>query len=620
MPIVHIDELLKAQIDYLVVGGGTSGLVVASRLSEDPEVTVAVIEAGSYHKNVEEVDVPGLANKAFNNPLCDWIFLSTPQAHANNQVVYLPRGKGLGGSSLLNLLGLSRGSKADFEALEALGNPGWGWDEIVRYTKRSETLVPLKDNHTCFRAHPSIHHPGPIVKSYSPWYSPLQEPVIQALTTLGVPINFDPANGNNVGTNTGLCTIDPSNATRSYSASAYYEPFSSRPNLLVLTNALVSKVALAQDDDGLQRAIGADLIVDGKTFQLRGVRKEVILSAGTFQTPPILELSGIGNPALLKEHNIPVLVDLPGVGENLQDHTLTFLVMETDSTLEGLDNLRDPAFMQAQRELYKEQKGILASIACQTFSYVPASTVTDQGTIRRWQEETVKNQRLPISLEKQYDIMRPWLANSQEAQFELLALPGHFFRPMSTPELGKKYFSFALSLLHPLSRGSVHIKSTNPEDPPAIDPNYFGHPTDLDMLTEALKFNLKVFDVEPMKSATVAPVLPSKNTIASGGDALKEYVKETVGGEFHPLGTASMLPRVDGGVVDSNLKVYGTSNLRVIDCSILPLEISAHLQSVAYAIGEKVCANSFHVRRVLCIILMIVKGADIIKSAASILL
>ncbi|KAI0039714.1 GMC oxidoreductase [Auriscalpium vulgare] len=601
MPIVTVDQLLNANVDYLIVGGGTCGLVVASRLSENPNVTVAVIEAGGDHANAKEVVVPGLANRAMKNPLFDWTFFSAPQVHANDRVTYQPRGKGLGGSSLLHLLANSRGSKADYDALEALGNPGWGWDEVVRYTKRSETLIPLKDKalSDTYQVTPDEEYhgtEGPIIKSFSPWYSPLQVPVVKSLAALGVPVNLDPANGINVGTNTGLSTIDPSGATRSYSASAYYQPNASRPNLLVLTNALVSKIAFSQDQNSLHRAVGADFIVDGKAFELRGVRKEVVISAGTFQTPPILELSGIGNPALLEKHNVPVLVDLPGVGENLQDHTVTFVIAEVDSTLEGLDNLRDPKYLEAQMELYKEQKGMMSSMACQSFAYVPASTVVDAATIRRWQEGTVQTQSALPSLEKQYATLRPWLADSNEAQFELLALPGHFFTPMSTAEPGKKYFSFVVSLMHPLSRGSVHIASADPAEAPAIDPNYFAHPTDLDMLVEGLKFTLKVFDTEPVKSAARGPVMPSAAVFSAGDAALREYVKETVGGEFHPLGTASMLPRADGGVVDPDLKVYGTSNLRVIDCSVLPLEISAHLQSVAYAIAEK--------------------GADIIKAAA----
>ncbi|KAI0039000.1 GMC oxidoreductase [Auriscalpium vulgare] len=594
MPIIDAGQLFETSIDYLIVGGGTSGLAVAARLSEDPKVTVAVIEAGDYHKGVPEVDLPGLATRAFGNPKFDWAFCSTPQVHANNREVFQARGKGLGGSSMLHLMVMSQGSKADFDALEALGNPGWNWEEILRYTKRSETLVPLTDPAlaSVYRATLNERYhgtDGPILKSFSPWYSPLQTPVFEALAELGVPINPDPASGVNVGTSTGLGTVDPSTATRSYAASGYYEPNSTRKNLVILTNALVSKLVFENDDSGrLPRAIGADFIVNGRLFELRGVRKEVILSAGSFQTPALLELSGIGNPKLLKKHGIPVVVDLPGVGENLQDHTLTFSVMEVDSTLDSLDALYEPEFLADQMEKYQEQKGMLSSVVCQTFSYVPASTFESPETIKRWQEDTTTAESVSIpSLQKQYDIMRPWISDGQQAQVELLGLPGHMFTPLSTAKPGKRYYTFGITLMHPLSRGSVHITSPDPEKPPAIDPNYFAHHVDLEMLTDGLKFSLQLFDTEPMKSATIAPVMPSRDIIEQGEHALREYVKDTVGPEFHPLGTAAMLPRSDGGVVDPELKVYGTANLRVVDCSILPLEISAHLQSVAYAIGEK---------------------------------
>ncbi|KAI0056995.1 alcohol oxidase [Artomyces pyxidatus] len=566
MPIAETSDFLKTNFDYLVIGGGTSGLVVAARLSEDPNAMVGVIEAGEYHRDAPEVNVPGLAGRGMMNPMFDWNFVSEPQEYVNNRVIAQPRGKGLGGSSLLNLLCMARASKVDFNALEALGNKGWNWDSLLEYSKRSETFVPLNDEALAavYGVVPDLDYhgiDGPIIESFSPWYSPLQAPVSEAIHALGVPRNGEPANGNNVGVNTGVSAIDPRTSTRSYAASGYYEPNASRKNLIVLTGAQVTKIILEKTSDGLQRAVGVDFIKGERKFEKRGVRKEVIISAGTFQTPALLELSGVGNPKLLNDLGIPLIIDLPGVGENLQDHPCSYVIFEVDSKFESLDCLVDsPEFLAKHMELYKHRAGIMASQACQSFAYVPAPAVVSAEKIQKWQDAmTTDATSLPPSLTKQYDIIRPWIADSNQAHFELLGLPCHYFgTTLSAPQPGKRYYSFVVALLHPLARGSVHVRSADATAAPAIDPNLLGHPLDLAMLTDVLRFALRVFETEPMRSATVGPILPAP--VAD----LEEYVRQTAISVWHPLGTAAMLPRSEGGVVDAELMVYGTSNLRIV--------------------------------------------------------
>ncbi|KAI0310811.1 hypothetical protein OF83DRAFT_1178177 [Amylostereum chailletii] len=286
---------------------------------------------------------------------------------------------------------------------------------------------------------------------------------------------------------------------------------------------------------------------------------------GTMQTPTILELSGIGNSNILKKHGIPTVINLPGVGENFQDHPISFIIVEVDPILDSLDILKEPARLAEQEERYKKKEGIFASMACQQFAYISAPTLLGPDIIKRWQSLVVSADSTSVpSLGKQYEAIRSWMAEPEEAYSELLGLPSHFFTPASVAVPGRRYYSFVVSVMHPLSRGSVHIPSSNPADAPAIDPNYLDHPLDLEMLTSG---------------ATVAYVMPSQEICDQGDSALKAYVKETLGCSFHLLGTASMLPRNEGGVVDENLKVYGTSNLRV--------EVSAHTQSIVYAIAEK---------------------------------
>ncbi|EGN94606.1 hypothetical protein SERLA73DRAFT_114907 [Serpula lacrymans var. lacrymans S7.3] len=596
---------LSKTFDYVVVGGGTAGLALAARLSENPHQVVGVIEAGDYDPNVPEINVPGLCGRIIANQKFDWSFMSVPQSHANDRMVLQPRGKALGGSSMINLLGMSRPSKEDFDALEELGNKGWNWDSLLMYMKKSETLIPLSPPDACHH-YPepdlSLHGTdGPIIKSLPTWWNAMHVPMFQVLEVLGILHNSEPGNGTNIGAVTSLASIDPRSAKRSYAASAYYEPNASRQNLHIFTGAHVTKV-LFEKHDTLQKATGVEFAVNGQLLQLKNIRKEVILAAGTFQSPQLLELSGIGNKDVLHKHGIEVLVELPGVGENLQDHVCVRTIIEIDSTIETLDILTDPLVQAEHNALYLQQKGMFSSLGAAAFAYLSAANLGISLKDIQWSTEIEDHKASIPSLIKQYELQRRWFSDPFQAQAELIQFPGHFPSPGPDPE--KRYTSIIAALLHPFSRGSVHINTADPLAPPAIDPNYFSNPADLDLLLEVLKFTLKMYKTEPILSVMKAFVMPSQEIIDGGDDALREYVKQSCGPVYHPVGTAAMLPRDQGGVVDASLKVYGTSNLRVVsnfrcstlyhllmngrkvDLSVLPLEVSCHTQSVAYAIGE----------------------------------
>ncbi|CAL1710572.1 unnamed protein product [Somion occarium] len=601
MPIVNVDTFLGAKLDYLVIGGGTSGLVVAARLSEDPNVAVGVLEAGNDHADVPEITIPGMMARVIHNPEFDWTFYSELQKYANDRKVLQSRGKGIGGSSAINFLASVRPAKEELDVLERLGNPGWNWESLLKYMKKSEHLqIPniTPDQAVAYAVvpDPNLHGTnGPIAKSFPPHVTEMHSAVLDSLEKNGVPRNAENSGGNPVGGLLFPTSVDSSTATRSHSGSAYFAPNAQRPNFLVLTGAHAAKIILASGKAGLLRATGVEFIKDGKSY-VANASKEIILSAGTFQSPQLLELSGIGDKDILNVHGIEPRIDLPGVGENLQDHSLAPAIIEVDKKVESLEVLFSPEGLAKHQELYKQQKGILAGIPSSLFAFFPAKAFAGTEDIQRWKSlssisgsppEIFEKTKPSVKrgIEKQYELLRGWVDDPAHPMALLLSLNGHFPIPGLTIDHSKRYMTSLLAYTHPFARGTVHIKSTSPLDAPAIQQNYLSNPVDLEVLTKILQFMDKVYATEPTKSLFVKRILPPKGVETD--EALKEYVKSTLATVHHPVGTCAMLPREDGGVVDSNLLVYGTENLRVIDCSVIPLEISSNVQTLAYAVGEK---------------------------------
>ncbi|EJC99664.1 alcohol oxidase [Fomitiporia mediterranea MF3/22] len=601
MPFVSAEDLGSVKPDYIIVGGGTVGLVLAARLTEDPSVTVLVIEAGSYHGSVPEIDVPGLLGRTIANPKYDWTFFSVPQKHLNDRVVLQPRGKGLGGSSLIHFNTDTRPSKAELDALQELGNEGWNWESFLHYVKKSETVYPpsgiTAEQAKVYAAtlEPEFHGTnGPIYKSMRTVWTDAHAKVFDAAEALGIPRNPEPGNGVNTGAMTAFSSVDPRTATRSSAATAYLKPNLGRNNFLVLADTQVTKVLLSWDGS-LQKAIGVEIIKNGVTSRIEGVKKDVIISCGSLQTPQILELSGIGNPEILSQHNIPCAIDLPGVGENLQDHVSVYTIAEIEHTDETFDILGEPTLLKEQEELYKQQRGHLSYGPAPAYIFVPAKKLGAIDKIISWENHAHAKlteslarvvPSLKAGLEKQYKIQEKFIVDENQAQAELLQFIGHPMLPYAIATPGKRYTALVGALMHPLSRGAVHITSSDPLAAPAIDPNYLANEVDLDMIVHIVRFLERMYKTPPLANIVKEQVLPAPNVLKDE-NKLREFIKDTCGPVFHPVGTAAMLPREDGGVVDKDLKVYGTSNLRVIDMSIMPLELSCHTQTVAYAIGEK---------------------------------
>ncbi|KAI9057888.1 GMC oxidoreductase [Trametes sanguinea] len=557
--ILQPESFISTCFDYVIVGGGTAGLALATRLSEDPSVVVGVIEAGDWHPNLDRINVPGLCGSLVGDVQYDWAFTSVPQSNLNNRQIHQPRGKGLGGSSMLLVGHAERSLSAaacEYDALEVLGNPGWNWHTILKYMKKSEsTVIPPQEHivkYSLAPFDPCWHgESGPITKSYPTYFNSLHKAFVATLEHLGVPWNPDPCNGCNVGTALNHSTYDARSAIRSYSANAYYEPVCDRKNLLILTGALVSRIVFKSGVTPLV-ANGVEFI-KGQTTYIATCRRDVVLSAGSFQTPKLLELSGLGNKEILSQHDIDTLLHLPG------DHLFVTTIHEIDAKYDTLDVVEGPETLPDP-----EPKASLASPPTALFGFLPAQAFMEDEQRSEWKAIAIATaENAPAGLKKLVDLQIEWFEDPSVAEGEIIPFPGFFRLSGLKPEPNKRYSSMVATSMHPLSRGSTHIASADPTAPPRIDPKYLSNPADLPVLVAALKFALKAYRTEPLGEAVRKQVAPSIEESASD-EALAEYVKNTCASTYHPLGTAAMLPIEDGGVVGPDLRVHGTANLRVV--------------------------------------------------------
>ena len=376
---VQVDpaSFAASYFDYLIIGGGTAGLTLAARLTEDPDITVGVIEAGLDRTDDPKVLTPGFAPTMWNNPDYDWIFDTVPQTHGNNRVVNQPRGKQLGGSSAINFDYWTHASQQDIDDWGRLGNPGWSWDELFPYFLKSENYTAPTASisaqvDTTF-IDPHLHgENGPVQDSFPPFYDNFYKAWEPTYKSLGLGPTGDPKGGLAIGAYTTLLTIDAKNASRSYAGNAYYKPNAARSNLKVLTGAFATKIVFAASQTPLV-ATGVTFTAGSETYNA-SARREVIVCAGTFQSPHLLELSGIGNESLLKSKSIDVLYDNDNVGENLQDHILLPLAFEAapgEVTFESLRN--ETFFTNALTQYTTNHTGPLAAGTCN--SYVSFSQI-----------------------------------------------------------------------------------------------------------------------------------------------------------------------------------------------------------------------------------------------------
>ncbi|KAI0724009.1 alcohol oxidase [Cerioporus squamosus] len=581
-------------------GGGIAGLVVAARLSEDPRVTVAVIEAGAHYVDEPLIDTPEQFGQALGNPKFDWNFVTAPQSGLNNGVVSYPRGKMLGGSSGINFMAWDRASVKEYDAWQELGAEGWNWKALLPYLKKVETVSPptssqlfpgaTEISETTFD---EFHgRAGPLQASYNVFYANITTPYVETVNGLGIQTNSDPYRGDGTGIFNTECAIDRTKnpGKRSYAANTYYR--GDKPNLTVFLATQATKLNLATHSvTGHLRATGVNVVAVNATG-INGTitaRKEVLLAAGSIQSPQLLELSGIGNKTILESVGIKTLIDLPGVGENLQDHTLLAQDFEMQNDIFTYDELRNNATYLAEQEAEYAANGtgIFASLSFALTFPTVKSVVSPEvlASLRDKAAKLLASPGISALTKAQYKLQSEWLVGDDVAYLEYIMFPTGG-RTAVSPTPGSVYITIWVGMMHPFGRGSVHINSSSPFVQPVIDPKYLGNDVDMQLALESTKFVRKITESEPLASYVVGPHEPPAN-VTSDDDWLN-YIKTFLGTIYHPMGTAAMLPREVGGVVDpATLRVYGTTNLRVVDASVIPMLLGTHPQASIYAVAER---------------------------------
>ncbi|KZV86724.1 alcohol oxidase [Exidia glandulosa HHB12029] len=591
--------------DYVIIGGGTAGLTVADRLTEDPHVKVAVLEAGQNAENFQEVVIPGLifTGQSIGGVL-DWQYTTVPQANFNGRQLLIHAGKALGGSSVTNALIFHRAQKEQYDAWGSLNNdPSWNFNGLLPYFKKSEHVY--KPNKYQSETGAILNLPfrgtkGPVQVGYGNFEYPQSNLWRTVAAKLGFVRGTDGTDGetNNVVVTTD--SIDPRNNTRCSSACAHYTPFFKRPNFTVMTNVTVTRI-LWKDT-----AKGKDAVADGVEYiDLQGkvhtvsVNHEVIVSAGTLGSPKVLELSGVGNSTILKAAGVKTVVSLPSVGENLSDHVHSWANAFAVNVTYTADILAaNPTFFNEQLEIWKRNRtGLLSNAPASLTLTSPTDVFTRQALSPLLSSAQSKltfyanqfsngNAALAKGIIAQHTAsLKMWSSNTERLS-EINFQPGYLGpTPQDQRPQGANFSTVNAAFDAPLSRGRVHITSSNVSVPPAVDPAYWSHPLDVAAHVKSVQLARKFLTTPPMNTIYGGEFEPGldKKTDAD----VEAWLRSVAASDFHPMGSNVMLPKELGGVVDTQLRVYGTRNVRVVDASIFPLPISAHPQASVYAVAEK---------------------------------
>ena len=528
---------MKTEFDYIVVGAGSAGCVLADRLSENGKYEVAVIEAGGSDKH-HWVSIPLGVGKMLTNPRFAWEYWTDPENSMQGQKAYWPKGRMLGGSSSINGMIFARGEPARYDEWRDAGNAGWGWDDMLPFFKKLEDAPGFASANRATG--------GPIPCTYGVVRDPISKSFIDAAADIGIPrtddYNGDRADG------VGYLQFNIRNGRRVSTAKGYLYPAMTRPNLTVMSETPCEKVLF----EGT-RATGVRILHKGMARDLKA-RREVILSAGPIINPKLLELSGIGNPDLLKQHGIDVLHALPGVGENLVDHLHTRFNYKVNKKI-TLNDL----FIQKWRgaralmQYLLTRKGLLAT----TSVIAHAMTKSDPS-------EPYADLKLQVSL---YSAAERYLDNDS-------GVPTDDFSGIG---LG----SF---LIYPTSRGHVHIQSADPDQDPSMNANYFSNEEDLAKALKGMRLLRQIATHPEMKKHIIDESEPGFSY--DSDDEIIDFMKRTGQTSWHPISSCRMgTGPMD--VVDSRLRVHGIGGLRVIDSSIFPSMPATNTNIPTIATGEK---------------------------------
>ncbi|KAL4874971.1 GMC oxidoreductase-domain-containing protein [Aspergillus karnatakaensis] len=595
-PVSSIEDFTQTTFDFIVCGGGTAGLVIAARLSEDPSVTVGIIEAGKYHINDPLIDTPAAVMQLFENPKYDWCMYTAPQTGNRGKIHHIPRGKAVGGSSAINGMMYVRGSLQDYDDWAVLvGDEGWSAKAMQPYMRKHQTLGAV--NPDAMKASSPLindHHgtTGPIQTSFNDATLPIQDDVIEAaaaITDLKQP--QDAWSGDHIGFFHTLGTVTrtgPNKGKRSYSGRDYYEPSSSRSNLKLLTEARVNRVVLDGDNS---RATGVSITFHDKDYTISATR-EVIISAGTIQSPQILELSGIGDPNVLSAAGVECKVKNHAVGANVQDHSATVVSWTVKPGVMTLDSFGDPSKAeQATQEYTKTQGGPLSSMTS-TQGFLPLKRILSKEELAEVIKSIQAVKPTTPFLERQIQQVIKHLESDTSANLQLVLFPltlnpdggiehqGRFFTTPLPDQPAR--LSAALCLQYPVSRGYIHIHSNDPSQPPTIQPNYITHSADVTILAALARWGDKLGRVHPLVDSIAERVYPPPSVNLQDLEQGKEAVRDVVLGEYHICGSVAL-----GDALDSRLRVKGIHGLRVADASVFPNNISGNIVSTVYAVAEK---------------------------------
>ncbi|KAI0380759.1 glucose-methanol-choline oxidoreductase-like protein [Hypomontagnella monticulosa] len=584
--------------DFVIIGGGTAGLVLANRLTEDSTVQVLVLEAGEDLTSDPRVTTPALFPTLLGSD-ADWNTVTEPQSALYNKTINIPYGRALGGSSAINGQAFVATSKVSVDAWGELGNPGWSWDTLAPYFKKAHTLTPPSDSAVYDHLHLDYldatvsGNDGPIKASFPDGTNnPLPKAWIETLHDLGHKATGDPFSGIITGAYTNAASIDPLTRQRSYAASAYWKPVQGRNNLTVITGAHVQKVLLSGNPPDVV-AVGVQY-AHNKEIKTATAKEEFILSAGSLHSPKLLELSGVGDPDLLSSLAIPVTIANKYVGENLQDHPMSGLSFEVKDSVETIDDLlrQDPLAMEKAMKQYTESKsGPLAVGGIFSYAFLPLQSAVP---------DSLSNSSDPSDTHPlkpaQTAYFNRLLQNPEEstAGFFTYAAQGKFGSGsgsslMQSGALPENFYSVAICLLQPLSRGSVHIRTSDPSDAVKVDPRYLTHPLDLEVFARHMTYISTIISTEPLASLLKRDGRRNAGAPAdlTDLDAMKEYVRQTTLSSWHPTSTCAMLPLDKGGVVNERLVVHGTRNLRVVDASVFPITTRGNPMATVYAVAER---------------------------------